>query len=266
MIEAFKIFAPELKGAVEGIDATAKVADSAEIGKGVSIGHGAVIDDGVQIGERTVIESGCRIGENAKIGSNCRIDSNVVVYHDCILGDNVIVQANSTIGSTGFGYYFIQVAHRLIPHNGVVVLEDFVEVGACSCIDRAKFGETRIGAGTKIDNLVQIAHNVVTGKCCLIAGQVAIAGSVRLGDGVIMGGRSGATDNVKIGDGTMVGGCSSVFNDVKAGQQLFGTPAIDKSDAIRIIGLTRRLPKRMEQLKQLIKRVEKLEAAKDNKD
>jgi len=206
------------------------------------------------------------IDRTAKVGQDVsRLDSNVVVYHNCIIGNNVIIQANSTIGSTGFGYSFIDGSHKLIPHNGCVVIEDFVEIGADCCIDRAKFGETKIGAGTKIDNLVQIAHNVVIGKCCLIAGQVGISGSCKLGDGVVLAGQVGLVDNIEIGDGTIVGAQSGVTHNVAAGQKLFGSPAIDMKEERRLIGLRRRLPKLAEQLKQLSKRIEGLEAAKDDK-
>jgi len=266
LIEALKVFAPKLKAAAAGIDPTAKVGQDVKIGSGVSVGAGVVIDDGAQVGANTVISSGCRIGENSSLGKNCRLDSNVVVYHNCSIGDNVIIQANSTIGSTGFGYSFIDGEHRLIPHNGGVVIEDFVEIGANCCVDRAKFGNTTIGAGTKIDNLVQIAHNVMIGKCCLIAALVGISGSCKLGDGVVLGGQAGVVDNIEIGDGTIVGGKSGVWHNIAAGQQVVGMPAIERIESLRIMSLTRRLPKLAEQLKQLIKRIEKLEAAKDNKE
>lgn len=265
LIKALNIFAPKLKPAPEGIDPTARLGDNVRIAKGVSIGVGVVIDDGVQIGPDSIISSGCKIGENSKLGENCRLDSNVVIYHNCSLGDNVIVQANTTIGSTGFGYSFIDGAHRLIPHNGGVVIEDFVEIGANCCIDRAKFGNTVIGAGTKIDNLVQVAHNVVIGKCCLIAALVGISGSCKLGDGVVLGGQVGLADNIEIGDGTMVGAQAGVMSSVPAGEKLAWTPAIKREDALRIVGLTMRLPKMAEQLKQLGKRMDKLEAAEDDK-
>jgi UDP-3-O-[3-hydroxymyristoyl] glucosamine N-acyltransferase len=265
LINVLNIFAPKLKPAPEGIDPTARLGDNVRIAKGVSIGAGVVIDDGVQIGPDSIIGSGCKIGENSKLGGNCRLDSNVVIYHNCSLGNNVVVQANTTIGSTGFGYSFIDGAHRLIPHNGGVVIEDFVEIGANCCIDRAKFGNTIIGAGTKIDNLVQVAHNVVIGKCCLIAALVGISGSCKLGDGVVLGGQVGLADNIEIGDGTMVGAQAGVMSNVPAGEKLLWTPAVKKEEAMRIIGLTMRLPKMAEQLKQLGKRIEKLEAAENDK-
>jgi len=265
LIEALNILAPNLKPVTEGIDPSAKVADSAKIANSAAIGACAVIEDGAEIGPNSVIAGGCKIGENSTVGKDCRLDSNVVVYHNCHLGNNVVIQANTTIGSTGFGYSLIEGSHKLIPHNGGVVIEDFVEIGANCCIDRAKFGNTIIGAGTKIDNLVQIAHNVVIGKRCLIAGQVGIAGSSKLGDGVVLAGGAGVADNIEIGDGTMVGARSLVFRNVAAKQQVLGMPATDKSRALRIIGLTERLPKMVEQLRELSTRIERLEAAKNDK-
>jgi len=266
LIETLSLFAPKLIPPTEGVDPMAKLGDHVMIADGASIGAGVVIDDGAQIGRNSVIGNGCKIGENSKIGANCRLDSNVVIYHNCRLGNHVIVQANATIGSTGFGYSLIDGVHRLIPHNGGVVIEDFVEIGANSCIDRAKFGNTLIGAGTKIDNLVQIAHNVVIGKCCLIAAQVGISGSCTLGDGVVLAGQVGLADNIQIGDGTMVGAQSGVMKDVPPGEKMLWTPALKRDEAMRIIGLTMRLPKMAEQLKRLSKRIKKLEVAEDDKE
>jgi len=259
LIEALNIFAPELKKPTKKIDPSAKLGKNVKLAGDVSIEPNAVIDDNVEIGENSIIGSGCKIGENTKIGKNCRLDSNVVIYHNCRIGNNVIIQANSAIGSTGFGYSFIDGAHKLIPHNGGVVIEDFVEIGANCCIDRAKFGNTIIGAGTKMDNLVQIAHNVVIGKCCLIAGQVGISGSCKLGDGVALGGQVGVADNIEIGDGTMISAQAGVVNDIEAGRQVAWTPAVDKRKAFRIISSMMRLPKMAEQFKELVKRIEELE-------
>jgi len=264
LIEVLNIFAPKLRAVAEGIDPSAKIGQNVVIGSGVSVGAGVVIDDVARIGDKTVIASGCRIGEGSTLGRNCRLDSNVVVYHNCCLGNNVIIQANSTIGSIGFGYFFIDGSHKLVPHNGVVVIEDFVEIGANCCIDRAKFGETRIGAGTKIDNLVQIAHNVVIGKCCLILAQVGIAGSCKIGDGVVLAGQAGLADNIELGNGAVVGAQAGVTHSFGAGQQIFGSPADDSKEMRKVMILTRRLPKLAEQLKLLSKRIEKLESAEDN--
>ncbi|MHC4221546.1 MAG: UDP-3-O-(3-hydroxymyristoyl)glucosamine N-acyltransferase [Planctomycetota bacterium] len=262
LIKALTIFAPKLKPAEPGIDETAKIGENVKIAKGVSVGPYVIIEDDVQIGSGTVISAGCKIRQSCKIGENCRFDNNVVVSHSCTIGNNVIIQANSVIGSTGFGYTLVDSQPKLIPHNGGVVIEDFVEIGACVCIDRAKFGNTIIGAATKLDNLVHIAHNVQLGRCCLIAGQVGIAGSSKVGDGVIMGGQAGLSDNIEVGNAVMVGGQAGVFHSAKAGIQVFGSPAIEKTEAIRNVVLMKRLPK---QLKQLSARIKELEASKNNK-
>ena len=266
LIEAMTAFAPRLEAVSPGVDPTAKVAENTGLAEGVSVGAGAVIGRGVKIGENSIIAGGCKIGENSTIGKNCRIDGNVVIYHNCRLGDNIVIQANTTIGSVGFGYSFIDGAHRLIPHNGGVVIEDFVHIGANCCVDRAKFGDTIIGAGTKIDNLVQIGHNVVIGKCCLIVALSGLAGSCRLGDGVVLAGQVGVADSIEIGDGTMVAAQAGVMNSIPAGQKVAWTPAIKAKDAFRIITLVMRLPKMVEQLKKLSKRTDRLEAAKDDKE
>jgi UDP-3-O-[3-hydroxymyristoyl] glucosamine N-acyltransferase len=255
LIGALTQFAPKQRPPVEGVDSSARLGKGVSLARGVSIGPYVIIDDGVQIGPNTVVAGGCKIGENSAIGANCRLDSNVVIHHGCRLGDHVIIQANSTIGSVGFGYVFLKGAHTLVPHNGGVVIEDFVEIGANCCVDRAKFGNTIIGVGTKIDNLVQIAHNVVIGKCCLIAAQVGVAGSCRLGDGVVLAGQVGLADNIEIGAGTMVGG-----------QKLAWSPALDVKEAARTVAHVLRLPKLSQQVKQLTARVEKLEAPKDHKE
>ena len=236
LIATLNLFAPKLKPAPTGVDSSARI-----------------------------IAPGCRIGQNTRIGSDCRLDANVVVNHGCVLGNHVVIQANSTIGSVGFGYAFIDGAHRPIPHNGGVILEDFVEIGANSCVDRAKFGNTIVGAGTKIDNLVQIAHNVVIGKCCLIASQVGVAGSTRLGDGVVLAGQVGLADNIEIGAGTQVGAQAGVMSSVGPGEKLAWTPALEIREAARVVAHVLRLPKLSQELKRLTAKVDKLEAAENDK-
>ena len=188
-----------------------------------------------------------------------------MVYHNCKIGNNCIIQANTTIGSVGFGYYPIDGQPRLIPHNGGVVIEDCVEIGANNCVDRAKFGNTVIGAGTKTDNLVQIAHNVVIGKCCLIAGQVGISGSCRLGDGVVLAGQAGIADHKEIGSGAVIGADSGVMDNIAAGQRVLGMPAIDARKELQIWALKKHLPDMAKQLKDVIRRVDKLETSEDDK-
>jgi len=264
LIDTLSLFAPRLTPPPAGVDPSARMGANVQVGQGASIGPHTVIDDNVRIGENSIVGGGCRIGQNTTIGAQCRLDGNVVIYHDCSLGSHVIIQANSTIGSTGFGYAFIDGAHKLIPHNGGVVIEDFVEIGANSCVDRAKFGNTIIGAGTKIDNLVQIAHNVVIGKCCLIAGQVGVAGSCRLGDGVVLAGQVGLADNIEIGAGTMVGAQAGVVNDVAPGEKIAWSPALNIREAARVVAHIVRLPKLAQEVKRLTAKVEQLEATEDD--
>jgi UDP-3-O-[3-hydroxymyristoyl] glucosamine N-acyltransferase len=265
LIEALNVFAPAPVPVVEGVDPSARIGANVHLAEHVSVGPQAVIGNEVQIGARTVIGSGCRIGQSTKIGADCRLDGNVVVYHGCTLGHHVVIQANSTIGAVGFGYAFIDGAHRLIPHHGGVLIEDFVEIGANTCVDRAKFGNTIIGAGTKIDNLVQIAHNVVIGKCCLIAAQVGVAGSCRIGDGVVLAGQVGLADNIEIGAGVMVGAQAGVISSVPPGERLAWSPALNVKEAARVIAYVLRLPKLAQELKRLTAKVDRLEAAKDDK-
>jgi UDP-3-O-[3-hydroxymyristoyl] glucosamine N-acyltransferase len=263
LIAAMELFAPKLTG-FNGIHPTAVVEPTADVDKTAAVGSGAYISHGVKIGAYTVIGPGCTIGENTVIGMRCSLDSNVVVYHNCQIGNFCIIQANSTIGSTGFGYSFIEGQHRLIPHNGGVILEDGVEIGANSCVDRAKFGNTIIGAGTKIDNLVQIAHNAHIGKLCLFAGQSGVAGSVTIGNGVVFAGQSGVIDNKTVGDGAVIGVKSAAIKDIPAGQTVLGMPPQDSQRELRCINIYQRLPELAKEVKQLVQKVEQLESAKDH--
>ncbi len=264
LIKILAQFMPQLEKPLAGVHKSAVVEKGALIDETASIGPLAYIKKGAKIGAGTVIGAGCKIGENSIIGSDCRLEDNVVVYHNCSIGNNCIVGANSTIGATGFGYYFIDGRHQQIPHTGGVVIEDCVEIGANSCIDRAKFGNTVIGAGTKVDNLVQIAHNVVIGKCCLIIAQAGIAGSSKLGNGVVLAAQAGIKDHIIIDGGTQIGAQAGVMNDIGPNKQVVGSPAIDVKEKFRQIHFTQKLPEMSRQLKELIKRVETLEAAKNN--
>ncbi|MFZ9033703.1 MAG: UDP-3-O-(3-hydroxymyristoyl)glucosamine N-acyltransferase [Anaerohalosphaeraceae bacterium] len=265
LIALLKLFEPKLT-AVEGVHPTAVIEPTASVDPSVAVGPGAYIAHGVRIGKNTVIGPNCSIGENTTIGSGCRLDSHVVVYHNCQIGNSCIIQANSTIGATGFGYSFIEGAHRLIPHNGGVILEDGVEIGSNSCVDRAKFGNTLIGAGTKVDNLVQIAHNVQTGKCCLMAGHVGISGSTKVGNGVVFAGASGSSDHVEIGDGAIIGAQSVVIGKIEPGQTVWGVPARDLRKELKSKCVYRNLPELAKKVKQLGKRIEEFETAENNKN
>lgn len=264
LIEVLNLFAPELTGQV-GVHRTAVVEEDAEIGANVSIGAGAYIAHGVSVGDGCVLGAGCVVGENTKIGMHSRLDANVVVYHNCVIGNKCVIQSNSTIGGCGYGYSLIDGQHRLIPHNGGVIIKDCVEIGANCCVDRAKFGNTVIGAGTKIDDLVMIAHNVVIGRCCLLVAGSAVAGSGVLGDGVVLAGKAGVGDNCTMGDGVVVTARTSVFKSFPAGSTVSGTPAREMQEYMRQLVCIQRLPKMNKQLKDMVKRVESLEASKDDK-
>jgi len=264
LVACLTLLTPPLKLDPKGIHAMAIVADSATVGQDVCIGPGVIIEEDAVIGDCVTLKSGCKIGQGVKIGDNTRLDWNVVVYYGCSIGANVIIQANSTIGAVGFGYAHYDGKHTLVPHNGAVIIEDFVEIGANSCIDRAKFANTIVGAGTKMDNLIQIGHNVVIGKCCLFAAQVGIAGSTTLGDGVVLAGQAGVADNITIGDGVTVAAQSGVMGHVPAGQTMVWSPALEQSQAMRVVGEVLRLPKTAKRVRQMAKRLDKLEASEND--
>lgn len=263
LIALLKLFAHALKS-FGGIHPSAVVESTANVDSTAAVGPGTYIGHGVKIGRQSVIGANCSIGENSSIGAGCRLDSNVAVYHGCQIGNACVIQSNSTIGATGFGYSFIDGQHQLIPHNGGVILEDGVEIGANSCVDRAKFGNTIIGAGTKIDNLVQVAHNVKIGKLCLLAGQTGIAGSVVIGNGVVFAGAAGSVDNISIGDGAIIAVKSAATSDVLPGETIYGNPPQSMKRELKCIAVYQRLPEISKELKQISKKVEKLEAAKDH--
>jgi len=244
-----------------GIHPRAVVHASAQIGPNPAIGPHVVIDADVRIGASCVIHAGVFIGRGTAIGDNCLLWPNVVIRDGCAVGHRVIIHPNSVIGADGFGYYFDEGRHNKIPHIGGVILEDDVEIGACTCVDRSKFGYTVVGAGTKIDNQVQVAHNVRIGRHCVLAGQSGIAGSVRIGDYCVFGARAASLDNVAVGDRVTVAGLAVVDKDIPAGLLVSGFPARDHREELRERALVRRLPKLAEQLKDLIHRVEQLEAS-----
>ena len=237
-----------------GISPSATIDKSATIAPDAAIGPNVVIAARVEIGDGTVLCAGVRIGAETHVGEQCVLCEGVVVRQGCRIGDRVRIGPNSVVGYDGFGYYFDGEKHRKIPHAGNVVIEDDVELGACVCVDRAKWGSTRICVGSKIDNMVQIAHNVQVGPRCLLASQVGIAGSTKLGQGVVLAGNVGIRDNVEIGDGTVIGACSCLAQSIGAGQTLFGIPAKNARTKLREIQALSKLP-------ELLKRVKSLEAS-----
>ncbi len=245
------LFSPEPDHAENGIHQTAVVSSKATLGQDVAIGPNVVIGAHAKIGDGCILNSGVIIGQGVQLGNHCILAPNVVIQQNCQLGNNVKVHPNSTIGADGFGYRFVDGKHQKIPHIGIVVIEDDVEIGANTCIDRAKFGQTRIGIGTKIDNLVQIAHNVQIGNHCVLVSQVGIAGSCQLGNYVVLGGQTGLKDHVKIGDGVQAGGQSGIIKDIAAGMIVWGTPARDMNQVLREQAMVKKLPKLIQDVKKI---------------
>jgi len=247
-----------------GISPEAFVSPTATIGEGTNIFPGAHIKDGVTIGANCDIHVGVVIGEDCRIGDNVTIHPNVVLYEDIEIGNRVIIHATSVIGADGFGYRLENGKHIRIPHYGTVRIEDDVEIGACTTIDRAKLGATVIGEGSKIDNLVQIAHNCEIGKHNIFVGQVGLAGSVTSGDYVVCAGHVGIADHVHLGTGCVLGSKSGVPKDVPAGETYIGIPAQPVADAMRMMMAQRKIPEMRTQLKELKKQVEHLTAIATN--
>lgn len=258
---ALKLLEPPKPHPAEGIDPGAHVADACHFESGVAVGPGAVIQRQVKIGPRSIIHSGVFIGQDTTIGADCVIWPNAVVRERTLIGDRVVIHPNATIGADGFGYNFHDGHFQRIAHIGRVRIEDDVEIGANSCIDRAKAHETVIGRGTKIDNLVQIAHNVLVGEDCCIIAHAGVAGSTQLGNHVVLAGKVGIKDNVVIGRGVQVAACSCVAANVGDGQTVMGIPAEPKETFYKVHSAYRRLPRTTELVRELIKRVEALEAA-----
>jgi len=224
-------YKPQPRGSF--VHPTAVVSDSASLGKNVWIGPHVTVEDAVTIGDHVIIESNTAIKKNCRLGPFCRIYPNVTLYEDTVLGSNVILHSGAVIGSDGFGYVKERGKIYKFPQTGRVVIEDDVEIGANTTIDRGSLSDTIIGAGSKIDNLCQIAHNVKIGKNSLIAAQCGISGSTVLGDDVTMGGQAGIVDNAVIGSNVTIGAGSAVIGSVGAGQVIWGVPA-------RPIGQTKR--------------------------
>lgn len=258
------LFAPPAPAPAIGVHPTAVVSGSAVLGAGVRIGPGCVVADGARLGDRSVLHANVFVGEQTEIGADCVLWPGVVVRERCRLGARVVVHPNATIGADGFGYHYRDGVHYKIPQIGTVEIGDDVEIGAGSCIDRAKFGATRIGAGSKIDNLVQIAHNVELGAGCIIVAQCGIAGSARLGRFVVLGGKVGVRDHVALGDGVKVTACSCISKDFPPGTVLNGIPAVEHQQMMREQAHVRRLPELAATVKELSRRIEALESSADH--
>ena len=244
LAQVLKMFEPEPPRCEAGIHSTAVVDSTAIIGATAAIGAGCYIGPGVVIGTGTKLYPNVTVLDDTRIGSQTVIWSGTVIRERCSIGNCCIIHPNVTIGSDGFGYRPSPDGRGMvkIPQIGTVEIGDGVEIGAGSSVDRGKFSATSIGDGTKIDNLVQIAHNCKLGRSCVMAGQSGLAGSVTLGDGVIMGGGARVNDHVTVGSGVRIGGHAGVVSDVAAGKTLLGMPADDHRQTLRLWAAQKQLP------------------------
>ena len=252
------LFHKPLERPPAGVHPTAVVHPTAFVDPTASIGANAVIEANARVGARTIISALAFVGEEVVIGEDCFIHPHVSILHRCRIGNRVIIHANTVIGSDGFGFDISCETTIKIPQTGIVRIDDDVEIGSNTSVDRARFGQTWIQNGTKIDNLVQIAHNVVIGPNCLIAGQAGIAGSTRLGRRVIMAGQSGVSGHLEVGDGAVITGQTGVGKDVPANQIVSGYHAEPIMQLKRRLAHERRLPEYARRIAALEKQITEL--------
>ena len=248
--KALRLFYPEAPPPA-GVDPRAAVAADAMLAPDVSVGPFAVIGARCRIGAGVVIGAGAVVGDDAEIGAGSVLHPRAVLYHRCRLGARVVIHAGAVIGADGFGYAFHEGVHHKVPQVGNVVIEDDVEVGAGATIDRGALGSTVIGAGSKIDNLVMIAHNVVVGPGSILVAQSGVAGSTRLGKGVVIAGQAGVAGHLSVGDGARVAAKSAVLQDLPAGVTAAGIPAIPLPAWRRAQAAFARLPEILQRLRRL---------------
>jgi UDP-3-O-[3-hydroxymyristoyl] glucosamine N-acyltransferase len=242
-----------------GVHPTAVVAGDVELGEGASIGPLAAVGAGAKIGGRTVIGAGCVVGAGVEIGEDCLLHPRVVVEDRCRVGDRCILQSGVVIGSDGYGFATVDGVHHKVPQVGIVVLEDDVEIQANTTVDRATMGETRIGRGTKVDNLVQLAHNVRVGEHCLLVAQVGISGSTTIGHHSIFAGKAGAAGHLEIGDRTMVGATAGVMKSAPAGSVLAGFPARPQKEWMKAQAALQRIDGMRRRVQELERRLAALD-------
>jgi len=241
-----------------GVHPTAVVAEDAVLGEDVSIGAHCVIQPGAVVGDRTVLRPLVFVGRDARIGADCVLHPHVAVLDRCVLGDRVVLHCGAIVGTDGYGYELVDGRHVKQPQRGIAEVGDDVEIGANATVDRARFGRTVIGEGTKIDNLVMVAHNVVVGPHSLLVAQAGIAGSTTLGHHVTLAAQAGLVGHIEVGDGVIVTAQSGVTKSVPAGQILFGSPAQDIRKERRSAVLHQKLPELFAQIRALEQTVQRL--------
>lgn len=250
MVKVLGLFAPPIPRPAVGIDPSARIAPGTTLPEDARIGAFVSIGANVRIGVRCVIHPGVVIGDDVTLGNDCELHANVVIRERVTIGSRVIINAGSVLGTDGFGYRWDGKQHVKVPQIGTIIIEDDVELGSCVCIDRAKFGATVIGRGSKIDNLVQIAHNVKTGPFCILAGQTGVAGSTTLGTGVVLGGATSVSDHVHIADGVMAAGRSAIHESIPPKTIVSGMPALPHRQSLREQAALRKLPEIVVQMRK----------------
>jgi len=242
-----------------GIHPSAVVSPDAHIGEGVTISGFCYVGHHAHIGDGTVLYPHVVIGDGAQVGDNCVLYPSVVINHHVSIHNRVSIHSGTVLGGDGFGYVMDGGKHHKVPQLGTVIIEDDVEIGANVCIDRATMGATRVGAGTKIDNLVQVAHNVQIGRNVILCGQVGLSGSVVVEDDAVLAGQVGARDHVKIGKGAVVGAQSGVISRIKAGDFVLGSPAVSHREFLKTQAAGRKLPEAVRTLRSLERQIQELQ-------
>ncbi|MEM7481836.1 MAG: UDP-3-O-(3-hydroxymyristoyl)glucosamine N-acyltransferase [Acidobacteriota bacterium] len=265
MVRLLETFHPTPRPA-PGIHPTAVLGDGCEIDPAATVGPYVVVGEGSRLAAGVWLEAHSVVGRHCDLGEGCRLHPQAVLYDETVLEAGCEIHSGAVIGADGFGYATDGGTHHKVPQVGRVVLEAGVEVGANAAIDRATLGETRIGVGSKVDNLVQIGHNCQTGRACILSGQVGLAGSTTLGDGVVLAGQSGASGHIRLGDGVQVAAKSAVLNSIPDGQKVAGIPAVELSLWKRRVVLFGKLQKLVQRLRGVEDRLAAVEEAAPVKD
>lgn len=247
-----------MKPKKQGVDNSAFIAASAKIGEGCYVGAFAYIGENVTVGDGSKIYPHAVVDDNVSMGKACTLYPNVTIYHDCVLGNNVTIHSGAVIGADGFGFAPDSSGYNKIPQIGNVVIEDDVEIGANTCVDRSTMGSTVIHRGVKLDNLVQVAHNVEVGENTVMSAQVGIAGSTKIGSWCMFGGQVGIAGHITVGDRTQLGAQTGAPGSIKGGETLIGTPPMNPQKYFRSQAIFRRLPEMYKQIAEMQKQIDEL--------